>query len=479
MVDTNISKRGRKLTACERCRKRKIKCDKHRPCTNCMKRNLPCHEDVEVDEQYESTILKKKINVYKNLEYYWKKQLEILMYIKENPIRSPLTNGIISPKIIHIVLALISLNQKLRNKIEENEAQTSICLDAFQSNMEIIFPGFKTSFNLQLATQFWTLLTETNYLSIFDEDEELNDIEHGLSYKISMNLDNDDIITILEYVIPFIRGCYVLGWKEIELKLFNQCRTMLKRIFFHNNNEKGLNRENSERLLHCLLLMGYYHEIYKRLGASSSCYILSHNIISRYGTKKYDPMVVTRVYCSLLWSSKTRRERDIWIEYSSSKVPYLHPFSYLVSTIGSELRLSNDDESLDICNDHVDHALHLLRTNESYNSPIFKDATNIYLKLAKAEIYAKKKQFKNSLIYIEKVHQKFESLDDESLPIVLKQIRSVLQTMSGLKYQYQREDGTWTTAYNELEKRLSHILTPPIPSLNNAVEWRKMNQKNA
>lgn len=482
MVDTGTAKRGRKLTACERCRKRKIKCDKHRPCTNCTKKNLPCHGDIDIEEQYEKVIIKNKLKTYKSLEFYWKKQLEILMYIRENPVRSPFTNEIISPKIIHILFALLSLNPKLRYKIEKNEAQTSICLDAFQSNMNTIFSNFTTSFNLQLATHFWTLFTETKVLSSLDEECEMeNEYEQELSVKIVKNLDTEDFLSILEYLIPFVRGCYVLGWKEIELKLFSLCRTMLKRIIFQNKSEKGLNKTNSERLLHCLLVMGNYHEAYNRYGSSSSCYVLSYNFVGQYCTRMYDPMVVTRIYCSLLWSAKTKNERDLWIKYSSSRVSSvydIHPFSYLLSIILTELKLSGDDEeTLYKCKEHINHAIHLLKTSESNNPPIYKDSCCIYLKLAKAEIHARMKQFNKSMKSIDKVHQKLEAMDDIRIPLLMKQIRKLLPIMFGLSYKYQREDGTWTTALNELEKRLSHILTPPSPSPEKAIEWMKMNQK--
>lgn len=481
-MDSSQSKRGRKLTACERCRRRKIKCDNHRPCTNCVKRKVDCGDDF--GDAYEDHFLIREIQRYKDLEAYWKKQLEIMTFTQNNPVRSPLTNKIISSKIIHLMFALFSSNPKIQCNTDLYEAQTEICIEAFQSHMSIIVPGFICSFNLILASQFWALLTQTNLFTLFFVDEDaIKEDDQELSFKIALNMEHDDIISILEYNVSFIRGCYILGWKEIESKLVNNCRTMLKRLFFFFG-IKGMDKGQSERLLHCLLIFGGYHELNRRYGASSTCYILGHHIMCKFGTSNYDPNVVIRLYCSLIWSSKTKKERDLWMNYLFQKLPRyydLHPFTFLIGVIGTELRLNmtSDVQSLKLLEHYILQAEYSLKYNKTTmrERAIFKESSHIFIMMAKAELCVRYNLIKESLKIVESVHQRLESMDDITLAIILNQIGFICNSMTEFSCKYQRDDGTWVSAFDELERRISYIPTPPKPSPEEAIKWKTKNQK--
>lgn len=271
MENLKRQKRGRLQTACSRCRERKIKCDKHRPCQNCVKKNEECIDDFLVNEKDGDLALGDNLDNQKKMESYWEDQMRILNEFRGVTLISPYCNTPISSHIIHVTLAMIASEPRFPNP-QDTEIHALLCIESFKFQLRMLYPNFCCTFNQTLSTHLFTLFTQPHLFEVIDNQSSFGRLFEALV--------PDDLMTFMEYGIPFLRGSCHLGWSSIEKTVYDNCISLMNKLFLLKDAE--ISKTSSERLIHIFTFMGNYFDLAKmRLGSASSCFIICHDLLRR------------------------------------------------------------------------------------------------------------------------------------------------------------------------------------------------------
>lgn len=371
--------------ACAFCRKRKLKCDRGKPCHNCEKRAIDCTYSAPNRDKNNNNRNQSSSDVYSNI-YYQPSNSERhfsgeVSYSPSNTLESkqvPTLKGVLDP------------NQNItpRNFFYSTTSDVSeaiACVDAFVSYIQKtkLF-DIEIGLSTQMVTEYWTNLMDKPKFS---------DLVDGKKGDLQFHrVDTEYFLSMFEYSLVFLLGAFSLRLNVFIDILFSVSEKLMTLLFY----KKKVHGDNiySERLVTCLLLFSVYYETQTKTKLALTCMSMAHHIIQSNKSSIRSKITLEKVYLSLLSMSSKVDEQKQWIIILEEQQPFSHTMfvALEIAYVTSSLRIEDTGISPKELWKRLDNADEVLQVNRShlYTFGYFK----LHLLFLKSEILARQKNFR-------------------------------------------------------------------------------------
>lgn len=347
--------------ACDFCRKRKLRCDRGKPCSHCDKRSIECIYSItpskksqtskrflQKSNKFEEQFISNRVNPFdRSMNRSYNPDLLYSLVnsndVFNSPKRSNLKYSTYPPYNVanHQMPLQNMYNDRMYNDSMAPHYQRRetfyyddledifICVNIFiQIYQNTKVHGFSIAYNKEIIADYWRYLRE-----------ETSDFE---------SLEKENLLTLFEYVLIFLLGAVLAKSTAIVNKL-----TPIFESIFNILIEKLKIKDDaktSERFISCLILICSIYEYQGLIKMAYSVMNIAHYMIVTHKSYIRCRSIIECTYISLLTLANNKEERDKWVKILESYSPFSHEvIMYLdLAYIISELKLNYDvDEFLE------------------------------------------------------------------------------------------------------------------------------------
>lgn len=245
----------------------------------------------------------------------------------------------------------------------------------------------------------------------------------------------ENIVELLEYAIAYLRGVTLLGWKDVALHLGLNVERVLHAIILRRRPEIIASRNSTipRRVIDCINLLCFWYGMRGKYAAIVSMLLLAHQIALDTDLHTTAPLVVSRVYVSLIWWARSNSQRDEFAELAKKYLPevvggeWMRKFAFVSSVVRSEPP-ATDEASRDLwaqCEQYINEAHTMAHMMEKM--PALGKSTVGFFKITvgmfKAEIALRTGDFQSAAKQLQYIQKLLPYFNDKETFVLIELIR--------------------------------------------------------